>query len=150
MVLRDEHGVVTQIDLTHVPMLVGNLTTYAVCGSKIKTLAIDLGVNPRIRCSSHYAAQAERSLPKFLLRGEGRSSLKYIMSDFLSNFEYFNEKMFGLSTRVWVFILSEPKLLPRGRILGAKSAKKCYHVGTLEASHLWSLATSVKVERSTS
>ena len=52
--------------------------------------------------SLHYDVQIERSLPKFLLRGEGRSSLKYIMSVLLSIFEYFVEKKFHLSTRVWV------------------------------------------------
>ena len=40
--------------------------------------------------------------------------------------------------------------LPRGKTLGAKSAKKYCHVGTLEAFHLWSLGTSVKAKRSTS
>ena len=44
----------------------------------------------------HYAAQAERSLPEFLLRGERRGPLKYIMSVHLSNFEYFIEKMLSL------------------------------------------------------
>ena len=74
---------------------------------------------------SHYAAQVERLLPKLLSRGEGRSPLKYIMSVLLFDFEYFIEKMFGLSTRVWVSILGGSKLLPRGQILGVISAKKC-------------------------
>ena len=60
------------------------------------------------------------------------------------------KKKFDLSTRVWVSIFDAPKLFLRGQTLGAKSAKKCYHVGTLEAFHLWSLATSVKAQRSTS
>ena len=72
----------------------------------------------------------------FWVRGEGRSPLKYIM--------------FHLSARVWVSIFDAPKLFPRGQTLGTKSAKKCCHVGTLEAFHLWSLATSVKAQRSTS
>ena len=58
--------------------------------------------------------------------------------------------MFDLSARVWVSIFNTPKLSSRGQTLGAKSAKKCCHVGTLEAFHLWSLATSVKAQRSTS
>ena len=79
-----------------------------------------------------------------------KSSLKYIVTVLLSDFEYLIEQKFGLSTRVWVSVLGGPKLLSRGQTLGAKSAKKCYHVGTLEAFHLWSLATSVKAQRSTS
>ena len=99
------------------------------------------------RDSSHYAAQAYRPSPKLLSRGEGRSPFKYIMSVLLSHFEYFIEKMFNLSVRVWVSILGVPKLLPRGQTLDAKSTKKCCHVGTLEAFHLRILATSVKVKR---
>ena len=34
--------------------------------------------------------------------------------------------------------------------LGTKSAKKCCHIGTLEAFHLWSLAISVKAQSLTS
>ena len=64
--------------------------------------------------------------------------------------EYFIEKKFDLSTRVWVSIFDAPKLFSRGQTLGTKNAKKCCHVGTLEAFHLWSLATSVKAQRSTS
>ena len=71
-----------------------------------------------------------------LERKERISPLKYIMSVVLLVFEYFIEKKFGLSTRVWIFILEVPKFLPKGQILGAKSAKKCYHVGILEAFHL--------------
>ena len=99
---------------------------------------------------SHLATQIERANPKLLSRGEDRSSLKYITKVFLSDFEYFIEKKFGLLTRVWVSVLGGPKLLLRGQTLGAKSTKKCCHVGTLEAFHLWSLATSVKAQRSTS
>ena len=62
----------------------------------------------------------------------------------MSDYEYFIEKEFGLLTRVWVSVLGGPKLLSRGQTLGAKSVKKCCHVGTLEAFHLWSLATNVK------
>ena len=72
------------------------------------------------------------------------SGLKYIMSVLLSHFEYFIKEKFHLSTRVWVSILEGSKFLPRGQTLDAKSVKKCYHVGILEAFHLWSLATSVK------
>ena len=82
---------------------------YDVCLEKYMDLLPRL-----VRDSSHYATQAERMLPKLLLIGEGRSALKYIMSVFLSNFEYFNEKMFGLSTRVWISILSGSKFLLRG------------------------------------
>ena len=103
-----------------------------------------------IRGSSHYASQVKRSLPKLLLRVEGRSPLKFIMSVLLLDFEYFMENKFHFLTRVWVSILRESKFLPRGQNLDAKSAKKCCHVGTLEAFHLWSLATSVKAHRSTS
>ena len=87
--------------------------------------------------------------PKLLSRGEDRSPLKYIISVLLSDSKYFIEKKFGLSTRVWISILGGPKLLLRGQTLGAKSAKKCCHVGILEAFHLWSLAISVKAQRST-
>ena len=45
-----------------------------------------------VRGSSHLASQVERSNPKFLSRGEGRSSLTYIISVLLSDFEYFIEK----------------------------------------------------------
>ena len=85
-----------------------------------------------LRASLHMAGQIERPNPKLLSRGEDKSS------------EYFIEKKFGLSTRVWVSVLVGPKLLSRGQTLGAKSVKKCCHVSTLEAFHLWSLATSVK------
>ena len=88
--------------------------------------------------------------PNSSLEMKNKSSLKYINSVFLSDSEYFIEKKFGLLTKVWVSILGGPKLLSRGQTLGAKSAKKCCHVGTLEAFHLWSLATSVKVQRLTS
>ena len=66
------------------------------------------------------------------------------MSVFLSKFEYFIEKKFYLSTRVWVLILSGSKLLLRGQTLGTKNAKKCCYVGTLEAFHFLSLVTSVE------
>ena len=84
-------------------------------------------------------------MPKLLSRVEGRSPLKYIMSVFLSKFEYFTKKNSSLSTRVWVSILGVPKLLPRGQILGTNSATKCYHVGTLEAVHFCTLATILKL-----
>ena len=58
--------------------------------------------------------------------------------------------MFHLSARVWVSVFDAPKFFPRGQTFGTKSAKKCCHIGTLEAFHLWSLATSVKAQRSTS
>ena len=103
-----------------------------------------------LRASSHLAGRTERSNPKLLSRGEDRSSLKYIISVLLSNSEYFIEKKFDLSTRVWISVFDAPKLFSRGQTLGAKSAKKCCNVGTLEAFHLWSSATSVKAQRSTS
>ena len=67
-----------------------------------------------IRGLSYYVARVKRSSPKLLLRGEGRSPLKYIMSVFLLDFEYFIEKKFLLLLRVWVSILSTklPKVLP--------------------------------------
>ena len=86
--------------------------------------------------SSHLA---ERPNPKLLSKGEDKSSLKYIINVLLSDSEYFIEKKFDLSTRVWVSVFDAPKLFSRGQTLGAKSAKKCYHVGTLETFHLWSL-----------
>ena len=96
------------------------------------------------------AGQVKRPNPKLLSRGEDKSPLKYIISVFLSDFEYFIEKKFGLSTRVWVSVLGGPKFLSRGQTLGAKSVKKCCHGGTLEVFHLWTLAISMKAERSTS
>ena len=96
------------------------------------------------------ASQVERPNSKLLSRGEERSPLKYIISVLLSDSEYFIEKKFGLLTRVWVSVLGGPKLLSRGQFFGAKKVKKYWHVGTLEALHLWGLATSVKAERSTS
>ena len=78
------------------------------------------------------AGQVERPNPKLLFKSKERSPLKYIISVLLSDSEYFIGKNFGLLTRVWVFILRGPKLLSRGQTLGAKSAKKHYHVGTLE------------------
>ena len=94
------------------------------------------------RASSHLANQVERPNPKLLFRGKDRSPLKYIISVLLSDSKYFIKKKFGLSTKVWVSVLGGPKLLLRGQTLGAKSAKKYCHIGTLEAFHLWSLATS--------
>ena len=114
------------------------------------TLILEINSLTLLRGSSHYTSQVKRLLPKLLSRGEGRSPLKYIMSVLLSYFEYFIEKKFHLSTRVWVFILGESKLLPRGRTLGAKSAKKCYHVRILEAFHFWSLVINMKAQRQTS
>ena len=90
------------------------------------------------------ADQVERPNPKFLLRGEDRSSLNILSMHFCHILSILLKKRFGLSTRVWVSVLGGPKLLSRGQTLGAKSVKKCYHVGILEAFHLWSLATSVK------
>ena len=72
------------------------------------------------------------------------------MNIFLSNFEYFIEKKFDFSTRVWVFILNVPNLYPRGRTHSTKSAKNCCHVGIVEVFHLWSLNTSVKAKKLTS
>ena len=105
---------------------------------------------PLVRASSHLAGRTKRPNPKLLSRGEDRSSLKYIINVFLSDSEYFIEKNFDLSTRVWISIFDAPKLFSRGQTLGTKNAKKYCHVGTLEAFHLWSLATSVKAQRSTS
>ena len=78
------------------------------------------------------------------------NNFKNIISVLLSHSEYFIEKKFDLLTRVWVSVFDAPKLFSRGQTLGTKSAKKCCHVGTLEAFHLWSLAISVKAQRSTS
>ena len=100
--------------------------------------------------SSHLASQVERPNPKLLSRGEDRSPLKYIISVLLLDSEYFIEKRFGLSTRVWISVLEGPKILLKGQTLGTKSVKKYCHVGTLEAFHLWNLATIVKAQRSTS
>ena len=55
------------------------------------------------------------------------------MNVLLSNFEYFIEKEFGLLTRVWISIFNMPKFLSRVQTFGAKTTKKCCHVGTLEA-----------------
>ena len=96
------------------------------------------------------AGQVEKLNPKLLSRGEDRSPLKYIINVLMSDSEYFIEKKFGLSTRVWVSDLGGPKLLSRGQSFGIKSVKKCHHIGTLEAFHLWSLATSVKAHMSIS
>ena len=85
----------------------------------------------QVRASSDLAGQPERPNPKLLYKGEDRSPLKYIISVLLSDSEYFIEKKFGLSTRVWVSVLEGPKLLLGGQTLGAKSAKKYCHVGTL-------------------
>ena len=51
--------------------------------------------------------QDERLLLEFLSRGEERSPLKYIICILLLDFEYFIEKKFGLSTRVWIFIFAQ-------------------------------------------
>ena len=102
-----------------------------------------------MRASAYLVGQNERPNPKLLSRGEDKGSLKYIISVLLSDFEYFIEKKFDLSTRVWVSVFDAPKLFLRGQTLGAKSAKKYCHVGTLEAFHLWSLATNVKAQKST-
>ena len=75
-------------------------------------------LSPGVRGSSRYAGQVKRSLPL------ERSPLKYITSVLLSDFDYFIEKKFGLSTRVWVSILGGTKLLPRGKTLDTKGAKK--------------------------
>ena len=99
-----------------------------------------------LMASSHLAGQAHRQNPKLLSRVKDRSLSKYIISVLLSDSEYFIEKKFGLSTRVRISILREPKLLSRGQTLGAKSAKKYCHVSTLEAFHLWSLGSSVKAQ----
>ena len=74
-----------------------------------------------VTASSHLAGQADRPNPKLLSKGEDRSPLKYIISVLLSDFEYFIEKKFGLSTRVWVFVLGGPKPLSRVQTLSAKS-----------------------------
>ena len=50
--------------------------------------------------------QAKRLLPKLLSKDEGRSSIKYMLSVLLLDFEYLIEKMFGLLARVWISILS--------------------------------------------
>ena len=100
--------------------------------------------------SSHLAGQAERPNPKLLSRGKDRSPLKYIINVLLLDSKYFIKKKFGLSTRVWISVLGGPKFLSRGQTLGTKSAKNYFHVGTLEAFHLWSMVTSVKAQRLTS
>ena len=66
------------------------------------------------RGSSQFAGQVQRSNPKLLSRGEGRSLLKYDINVLLSIFEYLIDKKFWLSTRVWVSILKGSKLLWRG------------------------------------
>ena len=49
------------------------------------------------------------------------------------------------------FLLSKnPNSCQEVKLLAPKCAKECCNVGTLEASHLWSLATSVKAQRLTS
>ena len=78
---------------------------------------------PRIRGFSHYAAQTKKPLSKLLLRGERRSPLKYIMSIFLSNFEYFIEKMFGLYTRIWISFLVCPNSCQEAKLLVPKMPK---------------------------
>ena len=73
--------------------------------------------------SSHYAIQAKRPLSKLLSRGEGRSSLKYIMSVLLSNFEYFIKRKFGLLTRVWISFLVCPNPCQEYKLLAPKVPK---------------------------
>ena len=76
---------------------------------------------------SHLVSQAKRPNSKFISRGEDRSPLKYIINVLLLDFEYFIEKKFGLSTRVWISVRGGPKFILRGQILRAKSVRKCYH-----------------------
>ena len=45
-----------------------------------------------LRNSSYYATQIVKPLSKFVLRGEVKNPLKYIMNIFLLDFEYFIEK----------------------------------------------------------
>ena len=76
-----------------------------------------------LRASSHLAGRTERPNPKLLSRGEERSSLNYIISVLLSNSQYFIEKKFDLSIRVWVSIFDTPKLFSRGQTRGTKVSK---------------------------
>ena len=95
-----------------------------------------IGLSYNLTAYSHLAGRIERPNPKLLSRGEDRSSLKYIITVFLSDSKYFIEKMFGLSTRVWVPVFNASKFFSKGQTLHTKSAKKCCHVGTLEVFHL--------------
>ena len=89
----------------------------------------------------------KRPLPKsshFWARGEGRSSLKYMKSVFLLDFEYF------IFLKIW----SHNKSLDfhswcvQTLAESPNSWRQKYcHVGTLEAFYLWTLGISVKAER---
>ena len=96
-----------------------------------RTFPLELDI---LMASSHLASLAKRPNPKLLSRGEDKSPLKYIITIFLSNSQYFIEKKFVLSTRVWVSILGGPKLLPRGQTLWCQKCQKvlpCRHFGGL-------------------
>ena len=99
--------------------------------------------------SSHLAGRTERPNPK-LSRGEDKSSLKYIISVLLSNSEYFIEKSLTSRLEFGFPFSMHPNSSQEAKLLVPKSAKKYCHVDTLKAFHLWSLATSVKAQRSTS
>ena len=96
-----------------------------------------------LRGSSHYASQVKRSLSKLLSRGERKNPFKYIMNLLLLDFEYFIQKKFHLSAIVLVPFLVGPNSCQEAKFFMPK-VPKSIAMNTLEAFHLWSLATNVK------
>jgi hypothetical protein len=87
--------------------------------------------------------QVKRTWDIFPLKGQGTSSLKYINCGICINLE---REVCPLKGN-WVSIDIVNKLLSTGQILGANTHKKCYYVGNLKDIVLWSLAFSVKAQK---
>ena len=124
---RDRHR---ELDLPPLPL--GTWLFGAVPMSSIATLPILRGLFTLGRPSREVVAQT-------LLERWRRSSLKYNMGILLSNVEYFIEKQFHLSIRVWISILKEPNSCREAKFLVPKVPKvpkKYYHIDTLEIFHL--------------
>jgi hypothetical protein len=113
---------------------------------KFRSIFRQLGAKEYIlRGTLHYNHWVKRTLDKLSLKRQGRSPLKYTNYGVCISVE----KKFVHLRKVWVSINIVDKLCSTEQTLGAKTYKKCYHVGILEGVIFWPLAFSAKLSGQT-
>jgi hypothetical protein len=112
---------------------------------KFRSIFRQLGAKEYIlRGTLHYNHWVKRTLDKLSLKRQGRSPLKYTNYGVCISVE----KKFVHLRKVWVSINIVDKLCSTEQTLGAKTYKKCHHVGILEVVFLYLLTFNVKPTRS--
>jgi hypothetical protein len=95
-----------------------------------------------VRSASCYGHWVQRTLYKLSLRGQGRSPLKYKNCRLC----IWKEKFIHLR-KIWISTNIVDKFSSIRQTFGAKTSKKCCHVGVLEAIVHLPFASSVQAEQ---